>query len=185
MTESTLFTIRIGQSIVTCCHCSPIWPIPPSRNCPPVSAPELLAPLPLFAVDVALAAGLAAGAVAANAGVSCRMSEAAPVAAQPLSKRMPETTTGPVPVEKAWDAFADDQLGLMDHLGIRQFFYMGYCIGGCFAGKLLQRAPERDAPVVLALLAEQRRTNRLLAGLAWAAFGFLLGMVLVRVWMGL
>jgi dienelactone hydrolase len=29
----------------------------------------------------------------------------------------------------------------MDHLGIREFFYMGYCIGGCFAGKLMQRAP--------------------------------------------
>ena len=57
-------------------------------------------------------------------------------------------STGPVPVEKAWDAFADDQLGLMDHLGIRQFFYMGYCIGGCFAGKLLQRAPERVVAAV-------------------------------------
>ena len=33
-------------------------------------------------------------------------------------------STGPVPVDKAWDAFADDQLGLMDHLGIREFFYM-------------------------------------------------------------
>src|SRR6266851_543380 len=41
-------------------------------------------------------------------------------------------STGPVPTENAWDAFADDQLGLMDHLGIREFFFMGYCIGGCF-----------------------------------------------------
>ena len=45
-------------------------------------------------------------------------------------------STGPVPVDDPWDAFADDQLGLMDHLGIHEFFYMGYCIGGCFAGKL-------------------------------------------------
>ena len=52
-------------------------------------------------------------------------------------------SSGPVPTEKAWDAFADDQLALMDHLGIGEFFYMGYCIGGCFAGKLLQRAPTR------------------------------------------
>src|SRR3954454_21688870 len=52
-------------------------------------------------------------------------------------------SSGPVPTENAWDAFADDQLGLMDHLGIREFFFMGYCIGGCFAGKLLQRAPDR------------------------------------------
>jgi len=57
-------------------------------------------------------------------------------------------STGPVPVDKAWDAFADDQLGLMDHLGVREFFYMGYCIGGCFAGKLLQRAPDRVVAAV-------------------------------------
>jgi pimeloyl-ACP methyl ester carboxylesterase len=36
----------------------------------------------------------------------------------------------------------------MDHLGIREFFYMGYCIGGCFAGKLLQRAPDRVVAAV-------------------------------------
>ena len=57
-------------------------------------------------------------------------------------------SAGPVPVENAWEAFADDQLGLMDHLGIREFFYMGYCIGGCFAGKLLERAPQRVVAAV-------------------------------------
>ena len=41
--------------------------------------------------------------------------------------------TGPIAVDDPWGAFADDQLGLMDHLGIREFFFMGYCIGGCFA----------------------------------------------------
>ena len=55
-------------------------------------------------------------------------------------------STGPVQVDNPWDAFADDQLRLMDHLGIREFFYMGYCIGGCFAGKLLQRAPTESSP---------------------------------------
>jgi len=57
-------------------------------------------------------------------------------------------STGPVPVDHPWEAFADDQLGLMDHLGIHEFFYMGYCIGGCFAGKLLQRAPDRVVAAV-------------------------------------
>jgi pimeloyl-ACP methyl ester carboxylesterase len=52
-------------------------------------------------------------------------------------------STGPIPASDPWDAFADDQLGLMDHLGIRQFLFIGYCIGGCFAGKLMQRAPDR------------------------------------------
>ena len=36
----------------------------------------------------------------------------------------------------------------MDHLGIREFLYMGYCIGGCFAGKLMQRAPDRVVAAV-------------------------------------
>src|SRR5262249_13191373 len=57
-------------------------------------------------------------------------------------------SSGPVPVENAWDAFADDQLGLMDHLGIREFLFMGYCIGGCFAGQLMQRAPQRVVAAV-------------------------------------
>jgi len=52
-------------------------------------------------------------------------------------------SVGPVPVDNPWDAFADDQLGLMDHLGIRQFFFFGNCIGGSFALKLMQRAPDR------------------------------------------
>jgi pimeloyl-ACP methyl ester carboxylesterase len=51
-------------------------------------------------------------------------------------------SAGPVSVDNPWDAFADDQLRL-DHLGIREFSFMGYCIGGCFAGKLMQRAPHR------------------------------------------
>jgi len=58
-------------------------------------------------------------------------------------------STGPIPTSNPWDAFADDQLGLMDHLGIKQFFFMGYCIGGCFAMKLIERAPERVAAAVL------------------------------------
>jgi pimeloyl-ACP methyl ester carboxylesterase len=57
-------------------------------------------------------------------------------------------STGPIPAGDPWGAFADDQLGLMDHLGIREFFYMGYCIGGCFAGKLIERAPERIVAAV-------------------------------------
>ena len=58
-------------------------------------------------------------------------------------------STGPVQVNDPWGAFADDQLGLMDHLGIREFFFMGYCIGGPFALKLIERAPERIPAAVL------------------------------------
>lgn len=55
---------------------------------------------------------------------------------------------GPLQVKDPWGAFADDQLGLMDHLGIKEFAYMGYCIGGCFAGKLIERAPTRVVAAV-------------------------------------
>ena len=58
-------------------------------------------------------------------------------------------STGPVQIEDPWGAFADDQLGLMDHLGIDKFFFMGYCIGGPFAMKLIERAPERVVAAVL------------------------------------
>src|SRR6202011_4930343 len=58
-------------------------------------------------------------------------------------------STGPVPVDNPWDAFADDQLGVMDHLGIRQFFFFGNCIGGPFGMKLMEHAPARVVAAVL------------------------------------
>src|SRR6201995_1135483 len=58
-------------------------------------------------------------------------------------------STGPVPVDKPWDAFADDQLGVMDHLGIDKFFFFGNCIGGPFAMKLMGKAPQRITAAIL------------------------------------
>ena len=68
-------------------------------------------------------------------------------------------STGPVPVEDPWNAFADDQLGLMDHLGIHQFFFFGNCIGGSFALKLMERAPERVVAGVLSQPVGHRPEN--------------------------
>jgi pimeloyl-ACP methyl ester carboxylesterase len=56
---------------------------------------------------------------------------------------------GPIPVDGPWDAFADDHLGLMDHLGIRHFFFMGCCIGGPFVFKAIERAPDRVVAAVI------------------------------------
>ena len=58
-------------------------------------------------------------------------------------------STGPVPVDDPWSAFAGDQLGVMDHLGIDRFFFFGNCIGGPFAMKLMERAPQRVVAAIL------------------------------------
>src|SRR5262250_3366508 len=58
-------------------------------------------------------------------------------------------STGPVAVDDPWGAFADDQLGVMNHLGIDRFFFFGNCIGGPFAMKLIERAPQRVAAAIL------------------------------------
>jgi pimeloyl-ACP methyl ester carboxylesterase len=59
-------------------------------------------------------------------------------------------STGPVEVDRPWESYADDQIGLMDHLGIDKFMVMGFCIGGPFIWSLLKRAPNRVAGAVLA-----------------------------------
>jgi pimeloyl-ACP methyl ester carboxylesterase len=57
-------------------------------------------------------------------------------------------STGPLEIDRPWDAYADDQLGLMDHLGIKRFMVLGFCIGGPFVWKLLERAPDRVVAAV-------------------------------------
>jgi len=59
-------------------------------------------------------------------------------------------STGPVEVDRPWESYADDQLGLMDHLGIDKFVVMGFCIGGPFIWSLLKRAPNRIPAAVIA-----------------------------------
>jgi pimeloyl-ACP methyl ester carboxylesterase len=59
-------------------------------------------------------------------------------------------SSGPLEVERPWDAYADDHLGLMDHLGIDRFLVLGFCIGGPFIWNLLRRAPGRIIAAVLA-----------------------------------
>ena len=59
-------------------------------------------------------------------------------------------SSGPLEIDRPWDAFADDHLGLMDHLGIQKFMVMGFCIGGPFIWNLLRRAPDRIVAGVLA-----------------------------------
>ena len=59
-------------------------------------------------------------------------------------------STGPLEFERPWDAYTDDHIGLMDHLGIDKFMVIGFCIGGPFIWNLLERAPTRVVAAVLA-----------------------------------
>jgi pimeloyl-ACP methyl ester carboxylesterase len=59
-------------------------------------------------------------------------------------------SSGPLEIDRPWDSYTDDHVGLMDHLGIGKFMVMGFCIGGPFVWNLLKRAPDRVVAAVLA-----------------------------------
>ena len=59
-------------------------------------------------------------------------------------------STGPLEIDRPWDSYTDDQIGVMDHLRIDKFMVMGFCIGGPFIWHLLKRAPNRVVAAVLA-----------------------------------
>jgi pimeloyl-ACP methyl ester carboxylesterase len=59
-------------------------------------------------------------------------------------------STGPLEVDRPWDAYTDDHIGVMDHLGIERFCVLGFCIGGPFIWNLLERAPDRVVAAVTA-----------------------------------
>jgi pimeloyl-ACP methyl ester carboxylesterase len=59
-------------------------------------------------------------------------------------------SVGPLEADRPWDAYTDDHLGVMDHLGIDKFMVLGFCIGGPLVWNLLRRAPDRVVAAVLA-----------------------------------
>ena len=57
-------------------------------------------------------------------------------------------SSGPLEVDRPWDSYADDHLGLMDHLRIDKFMVLGFCIAGPFIWNLVKRAPNRVVAAV-------------------------------------
>jgi pimeloyl-ACP methyl ester carboxylesterase len=66
-----------------------------------------------------------------------------------LRNANPGQSSGPLEIDRPWDAHTDDQLGLMDHLGIGKFMVLGFCIGGPMIWNLLKRAADRIPAAVL------------------------------------
>jgi pimeloyl-ACP methyl ester carboxylesterase len=60
------------------------------------------------------------------------------------------SSSGPLEIDRPWDSYTDDHLALMDHLGVKDFMVLGFCIGGPFIWNLLQRAGGRVVAGVLA-----------------------------------
>jgi pimeloyl-ACP methyl ester carboxylesterase len=69
-------------------------------------------------------------------------------------------SSGPLEVDRPWDAHTDDQLGLMDHLGVHEFMVLGFCIGGPMIWNLIRRAPNRIVAAVLAQPSGSRPEKR-------------------------
>jgi pimeloyl-ACP methyl ester carboxylesterase len=57
-------------------------------------------------------------------------------------------SSGPLEIDRPWDSYTDDHIGLMDHLGIDKFMVLGFCIAGPFIWNLMKRAPNRVVAAV-------------------------------------
>jgi pimeloyl-ACP methyl ester carboxylesterase len=77
-----------------------------------------------------------------------------------LRNAPPGQSTGPLEIDRPWDSHTDDQLALMDHLGIDRFMVLGFCIGGPLIWNLLKREPDRVVAAVLAMPSGSRPEMR-------------------------
>ena len=66
-----------------------------------------------------------------------------------MDQRNAGASTGPLDVQDPWGSYIDDQLGLLDHLGVERCHVLGCCIGCSHALGLIQRAPDRITSAVL------------------------------------
>lgn len=66
-----------------------------------------------------------------------------------MDQRNAGRSKGPLAPDDPWGSYAEDQIGLMSHLGIDHFHVLGCCIGCSYALRLIQRAPDRVAAAVI------------------------------------
>lgn len=77
-----------------------------------------------------------------------------------MDQRNSGKSSGPLDMDDPWGSYADDQLELMNCLGVEKFFVLGCCIGCCFALKLIERAPDRVVAAVLEQPVGQDEENK-------------------------
>lgn len=66
-----------------------------------------------------------------------------------MDQRNAGESTAPVSADDGWASYTEDQLALLDHLGVERFAVVGMCIGGPYVVRLCRAAPERVAAAVM------------------------------------
>lgn len=66
-----------------------------------------------------------------------------------MDQRNAGQSSGPISGSDGWHTYRDDQLALLDHLGVDRFHVAGMCIGGPYIMGLIEGAPERVASAVV------------------------------------
>ena len=66
-----------------------------------------------------------------------------------MDQRNAGRSTGPIDASDGWHTYAQDQIALLDHLGVDRFAVAGMCIGGPYAMGLIAEVPERVSAAVL------------------------------------
>jgi pimeloyl-ACP methyl ester carboxylesterase len=66
-----------------------------------------------------------------------------------MDQRNAGRSSAPVRATDSWSVYTEDQLALLDHLGVDRFHVAGMCIGGSYCMGLIQAAPQRVASAVL------------------------------------
>lgn len=66
-----------------------------------------------------------------------------------MDQRNAGRSTAPISADDGWTTYTNDQLALLDHLGIGRFHVAGMCIGGPYILGLIAAAPERVASAVV------------------------------------
>ena len=66
-----------------------------------------------------------------------------------MDQRNAGQSVAPIRATDSWHVYTEDQLALLDHLGIDQFHVAGMCIGGPYCMGLIQAAPQRVTSAVL------------------------------------
>jgi pimeloyl-ACP methyl ester carboxylesterase len=66
-----------------------------------------------------------------------------------MDQRNAGRSSAPVSPDDGWDSMRDDQLALLDDLGVDRCHVVGMCIGGPYIAGLLGAAPERFASAVM------------------------------------